>query len=268
MTIKRVDQKITIKDVVFDGRFEVVYQPLILLKDPLHPVCGLEALIRFPFKSHSTEKIISVIESQNLINKLTIEVIKRIAESFKENPNTPISINVSYSSLNTPNFSNELIRTLIPYSLTINNIIIEITEGQKMTPNSTVINNLKFLRAHGAKIALDDFGTGYSNFESLMHFPVDRIKIDKKFIINSLSSLKSKKIFKSIVGLAKSMDLEVVAEGVETLGSELFVKTEGCDIAQGHHIAKPLRYEHLDTFFKFYKKKREKMLGDTKILTA
>ncbi|MCA9749820.1 MAG: EAL domain-containing protein [Romboutsia sp.] len=91
-------------------------------------------------------------------------------------------------------------------------------------------------------IALDDFGTGYSTFETIANYPINAIKIDQSFIKNMEHDHKKEKIIKSIIGLAKNIDIDIIAEGVETESQKDFLITLECDYLQGHIISKPLPY--------------------------
>lgn len=266
MNAEKKDSKLTARDIVFDGKFEVTYQPQIDLKDQLQSVSGLDVHLNFPVRAPS-EKVLFVTERCGLADKLTIQVLRRIGEAFNQPPEATISLNISLFSLDKPSFADDIIKTLKPYNLNIDNLAFEITETQRpLSRNKTVINNLRNLKANGATIVLDNFGVGRSNFDSVLYLPIDTIKIDKSLITNSMISPKSQKIVQSIIYLADSMGLKVTAEGVESMGNLLLMTSLGCHFAQGNHIAKPLSYEHLDTFFKFYNKKRKKLFEDSKAL--
>jgi EAL domain-containing protein (putative c-di-GMP-specific phosphodiesterase class I) len=111
---------------------------------------------------------------------------------------------------------------------------------------------LSELHAMGIELAIDDFGTGYSSLSYLRQFPIDRLKIDKSFILDSHISEDDSSISRTIVRLGHSMNLKVIAEGVENKEHEEFLKREGCDEVQGFRYARALPAEDFDRFIKNY----------------
>ena len=110
------------------------------------------------------------------------------------------------------------------------------------------IRTLKDLHALGVELAIDDFGTGYSSLSYLRQFPIDRLKIDQSFIRNALNNADDAAIARTIIGLGRSLNLKIIAEGVETLEHEQFLLTEGCDEVQGYRYSRPIPG---DAFVKF-----------------
>jgi EAL domain-containing protein (putative c-di-GMP-specific phosphodiesterase class I) len=120
---------------------------------------------------------------------------------------------------------------------------LEITENVAMEYEDVVSNTLKKLKDLGVALAIDDFGTGYSSLSHLYRLPIDTLKIDKSFIEHLEEDSKAKKITATTVSLARTLDLKVVAEGVETAEQLTHLQKVRCELAQGNYIAKPLTGE-------------------------
>lgn len=120
---------------------------------------------------------------------------------------------------------------------------LELTEGMVMKQPEEAVNVLKKLKDLGIKLSIDDFGKGFSSLNYLKLFPIDTLKIDKSFIMNLEKDKASAAIASAVVSLAHSLDLKVVAEGVETDEQSLFLSHRSCDFAQGFYISKPLSPE-------------------------
>jgi EAL domain-containing protein (putative c-di-GMP-specific phosphodiesterase class I) len=110
------------------------------------------------------------------------------------------------------------------------------------------IDTLNLLHRQGVELAVDDFGTGYSSLSYLRQFPIDRLKIDQSFIRNALINQDDRMITKTIINLGHSLNLKVIAEGVETVEHEDFLKEEGCDEVQGFKYTKPLPADKFEAF--------------------
>jgi EAL domain-containing protein (putative c-di-GMP-specific phosphodiesterase class I) len=120
---------------------------------------------------------------------------------------------------------------------------LEITEGVLIGDFSRAVSILRRLKTLGVRIAMDDFGTGYSSLSYLQSFPFDKIKIDRAFISNLESNVQSATIIRAVIGLARGLNLPVLAEGVETEDQLAFLAKESCDEVQGYLIGKPLPIE-------------------------
>jgi EAL domain-containing protein (putative c-di-GMP-specific phosphodiesterase class I) len=120
---------------------------------------------------------------------------------------------------------------------------LEITEGVLIDDFSRAVSILRRLKALGVRIAMDDFGTGYSSLSYLQSFPFDKIKIDKSFISNLGHNNQSATIVRAVIGLARSLDVPVLAEGVETKEQLAFLAKESCNEVQGYLIGRPLPIE-------------------------
>ena len=121
---------------------------------------------------------------------------------------------------------------------------LEITEAALMQNDDTIVNMLHQLRGLGVRIAMDDFGTGYSSLSYLQAFPFDKIKIDQRFICNLEHDAQSATIVRAVIGLARGLNIPVLAEGVETQAQLNFLTAEHCDKVQGFLIGRPEPISH------------------------
>jgi EAL domain-containing protein (putative c-di-GMP-specific phosphodiesterase class I) len=128
---------------------------------------------------------------------------------------------------------------LLETGLAPDRLELEITEGVLLEDFSRALSILRRLKALGVRIAMDDFGTGYSSLSYLQSFPFDKIKIDRSFISNLESNAQSGAIVSAVIGLARGLDLPVLAEGVETEYQRAFLSRESCDEIQGYLIGRP-----------------------------
>ncbi len=127
-------------------------------------------------------------------------------------------------------------------------VIFEVTETSVAEDISKLVENMNLLRELGIRFSMDDFGTGYSSLSYLSKLPIDELKIDKSFISELCNSEKSKTMVRTILNIAKNLNLTVVAEGVEELAQKEFLLEENCDILQGYYFSKPVRKEELEKY--------------------
>ena len=131
------------------------------------------------------------------------------------------------------------------YDIDLSNIEFEVTESVIMKSAERNIEMLRKIKDLGATIALDDFGTGYSSLNYLKRLPIDKVKIDKSFVSDIGIDLKSEFIIEKVIELAHMLNLEVVAEGVETKNQLHYLEKVNCDIIQGYYFSKPLGFDKL-----------------------
>ena len=143
----------------------------------------------------------------------------------------------------------ERVRSILLRSgLAANRLELEITEGVLLTDSALTLHTLRRLKALGVSIAMDDFGTGYSSLSYLQSFPFNKIKIDQSFIANVRRNNHAAAIVRAVIGLGRSLELPVVAEGVESEDQLNFLARESCDQVQGYLLGRPLpiaEYSHV-----------------------
>ena len=238
-----------------EKQLQLHYQPKIRFSDK-KPV-GVEALMRWPVKEGfiPPAKFIPVAETSGLIYELEKFLVERacldyliLAEQGLAEIN--IAINVSASVLETQSFLSYFKSTIKQHSVPPECLCIEITEGSVSRNLSLLVNQLNKYRAIGIKISLDDFGTGYNSLAQLNALPIDQIKIDKSFVDNILTDDRALKINKAIMLIAKTMALEIVAEGIEHEQQGDTMDALGCDLGQGYWYSKPLPIDGLLAWLK------------------
>lgn len=211
-------------------------------------VVGIEGLIRWQHPTRGMVfpgEFVSVVEQSGLIVQLGEWVVNAACAQAsiwqKKYPNIPfrISLNLSSGQFKTRNLSEVLGRIISPYQLKEGTITFEITESMILENTDYAIEFMTALKALGVGISIDDFGTGFSSIRYLNKFPIDSLKIDRSFIENILENADNAIIATSIINLAHTMGLQVIAEGVETQDQLTWLKDAGCDVAQGYHLGKP-----------------------------
>ncbi|HBF8535765.1 TPA: EAL domain-containing protein [Clostridioides difficile] len=235
-----------IKIALVKNQFEVYYQPKFSLVTG--EMIGSEALIRWNHPEHgfiSPAVFIPIAEKSKLILKIGRFVFERVCNDLSEwkkqgKKIVPVSINLSRVELYQPDIVKFINKTIQMYNLSSDLIEIEITETVAINELNILKNVLNELRKYGFSISMDDFGTGYSSISCLRDMPIDILKLDKSFLNGIEHDERSRNIAKSIVSLAKSLDLVVIIEGVESKEQAELMKQFGCDLVQGFYFARPM----------------------------
>ena len=235
-----------LRAALLHNEFELFYQPQIKVDDG--GVIGMEALIRWnhPERGLLTPiHFIDIAEKTGLIIQIgkwvLLEACRQhrqwICDGFKP---LRMSVNISPLQFYQSSFTDQIRSVLNETGMEPSKLELELTEGMFMQNIENVMNVLNELHHLGVLLAIDDFGTGYSNFGYLKRFPINRLKIDQSFIRGIENEVTNMEIVRTIATLAKTMSLELVAEGVETTKEMNIVKSCGCDLAQGYKFSKPL----------------------------
>lgn len=230
------------------------FQPKVELKTGRW--IGAEALIRWNHPKLgmiSNESLIQMAEQNGLIFEVGSFVlraaIEQASEWYEHTHDFKIAVNVSAVQLKNKNFIEQVQHLLSTYQLPTSCLEIEITENcliyNEILANQTLIQ----LRNLGVTLSLDDFGTGCASFSYLKKYPFSIIKIDKSFTQNIAHEENDKEIMRSMIKVAKKMNLEVMVEGIEDLDQEMFVIAEGCDYAQGYLYGKPMDCQQFSEVF-------------------
>lgn len=235
-----------IKIALVKNQFEVYYQPKFSLVNG--EMIGSEALIRWNHPEHgfiSPAVFIPIAEKSKLILKIGRFVFEKVCTDLSEwkkqgKKIVPVSVNLSRVELYQPDIVKFINKTIQMYNLSSDLIEIEITETVAINELNILKNVLNELRKYGFSISMDDFGTGYSSISCLRDMPIDILKLDKSFLDGIEHDERSRNIAKSIVSLAKSLDLVVIIEGVESKEQAELMKQFGCDLVQGFYFARPM----------------------------
>jgi diguanylate cyclase (GGDEF)-like protein len=235
-------------------QFKLYYQPKVETRSGV--IRSAEALIRWV---HPTRGIISPTEFIPLaedcglictIGEWAIREACRQARAWQDDgvPSLRVSVNLSASQFRDSGLVDSIRRALDDAHLEARYLEVELTESAVMSDPEQSIAVLEKLSAMGVLVSVDDFGTGYSSMSYLRRFPIDKLKIDRVFINEIVSRPEDASIVRAIVSLAHSLNLKVVAEGVETPAQLDFLNAAGCDEYQGYHFSHPLPaadFEHL-----------------------
>jgi diguanylate cyclase (GGDEF)-like protein len=242
----RVQMESELHQAIELKQFELHYQPKVDTRTGV--VRSAEALIRWVHPSRglvSPAEFIPLAEECGLIGAIGEWVIReacRQARAWQEEgvPSLRISVNLSASQFREVGLVDSIRRALDDVGLPARYLEVELTESAVMSDPEQSVAILEQLSAMGVLVSVDDFGTGYSSMSYLRRFPIDKLKIDRVFINEIASRPEDASIVRAIVSLAHSLNLKVVAEGVETLAQLDFLKTAGCDEYQGYHYSRPL----------------------------
>ena len=213
-------------------------------------VTGFETLARWKsveFGMISPLQFIPMAEKSGFIKELGRFVIEKtfaFAKSMQGRGLT-VSFNASPMELIQANFADYVISRFDYYGLEPKSVAIEITESSLIESFEKVVKKLQILGRHGIKVYLDDFGTGFSSLTYLKNLPIDVVKIDKSFIDEIVTNDVEKDIVRMIIRLARRLNLEVIAEGVETVDQLRCVSEAGCSIVQGYYVSRPIPQEEV-----------------------
>lgn len=247
--IRKKEIEEDMEKAIEDNQFHVFVQPKYDIAD--NKIVGGEALARWlhPDKGMiSPGDFIPVFEENGFIRFLDYciweETCRFIVDCKKNNLKSyPISINVSRIHFYGKELKHKLLELLEKYNLDASELELEITESVYVEDAALINRRIKELQQLGFKIAMDDFGSGFSSLNMLKELPLDIIKMDLKFLDSAEHVLKSHKILSALIQLAKSLELKVVVEGVETAEQVDFLKTLGKLGVQGYYYSKPLAVE-------------------------
>ncbi|MBW8802817.1 MAG: EAL domain-containing protein [Catenulisporales bacterium] len=233
-----------------EGSFEVYYQPIVWLDDG--DIGGFEALVRWPQPDGTVlppDDFIPLAEATGQILPLGRWILRtatsqaarwnvdRVAQGMAP---VKISVNVSAYQLRDPGFPDEVGKALSDAGLDPAFLMVEATESALIDRAGTALANLRMLAGLGVGVSLDDFGTGYSSLSYLRDLPVTTLKIDKAFVDGVPDEPRQAALVKGIIGIAKSLTLMVVAEGVETAEQRRVLARMGADLGQGYLYARPM----------------------------
>lgn len=233
-----------------NNEFELYYQPQVNENGEIEAV---EALLRWEKLrsfNKNIEELIEAIEEIGLTHELRHLVFEKACSQLKawqdeSRPVKSVAINVTAKQFH-QNFFIEQVRTVVEsYHLKPSQIVLELTEQAIIEDVNGMINKLTLLKEYGIRTSLDDFGTGYSSLAYLKQLPIDQLKIDKMFIKDVTENESSHHIVKTIINLAQLMQIELVAEGIETNVHYEILKNLGCKQFQGYYFSRPLPSEKL-----------------------
>lgn len=253
---ERVILEQSLRIAIKEDELIVYYHPQIDAQT--HTIVGMEALVRWRQKGDENlvapNKFIPLAEETGLIYNIDMIVLKKAMLQFQKwyeqgyNPGR-LSANVSVKTLDKPNFIQDLSSLLNEIDLDPQYLMLEITEGHIMKNPQTSIKKLHQINKLGISIAVDDFGTGYSSLAYLKKLPIKELKIDRAFIEGLPEDEEDVAISRIIISLAEVLQLELVAEGVETKEQKEFMLINGCRTIQGFYYIPPSKAEIIEQHF-------------------
>ncbi|MDE5117508.1 MAG: bifunctional diguanylate cyclase/phosphodiesterase, partial [Trichodesmium sp. St2_bin2_1] len=257
---EKLSLETNLRNALKRSEFHIYYQPKVDIRQG--KITGAEALIRWfhPEKGLiSPAEFIPIAEETGLIISIGEWVLHTACSQTKvwqEEGFAPfqIAVNLSRSQFIHRNLQERIIKIIQEVDLTPNYLELEVTEGLVMQNERAASRIMKAWQNYGIKISMDDFGKGYSSLSYLREFPFDVIKIDKSFIHNIMADSKTEAITIAIIQMAHSLNLKVVAEGVETQAELEFLQRHKCDEIQGYLFGPPLPISKFEQLLKEGKK--------------
>ena len=237
-----------------EGQFLVDYQPQVGADGHM---TGVEALLRWRHPDRNLvppAHFISTAEETSLIIPIGKWVIEQACAQLVKWADHParnhlcIAVNVSVRQFRHPDFVDEVITLVRHYRVPPGKLKLELTESLLAEGIEVTVAKMANLKAMGVALSLDDFGMGYSSLSYLKRLPLDQLKIDREFVKDILTDANDAAIAKTIIGLAQSLGLGVIAEGVETHAQRAFLAQQGCYEYQGYLFSKPLPIDELEAF--------------------
>ncbi len=248
---ERVELEARLRESVRAGRLQLVYQPLY---DLAHGrLIGTEALLRWTepdLGEIPAERFIPIAEETGLIAELGDWALRQAcaqAVSWDRAGVPPLrmAVNLSPRQLHPPGLASRVQATLADATLPPNRLDLELTESTLLALKDSALDELRSLRAHGVGVTVEDFGMGLSALARLQSLPVDRLKIDRSFVHALPNDNEGMRFIHLIITLARTLRLQVVAEGIETEAQMRFLRQEQCDLAQGFLLSRPVPPERI-----------------------
>lgn len=242
------EQRITseMRSALLKGQFQVYLQPIYSAANDT--VVSAEALVRWIHPERgmvSPGEFIPLFEKNGFIVELDLFVRREVMKLIKDRldrgePMVPVSVNVSRVNFYNENFCDELIQDIESRGIPHDMIKFEITESTCTKNPERVLNVVDRLQSNHIKVLMDDFGSGYSSLNMLKEVPIDILKIDMGFLQDIEKSCRAASIVGSVIDMSKKLNIDVIAEGVETEGQKEILMENGCDNIQGYYYSKPL----------------------------
>jgi predicted signal transduction protein with EAL and GGDEF domain len=248
-TLERISLRTKLSHALKRQELSLHYQPQVDLQSGR--IIGAEALLRWnqPMLGMvSPAQFIPIAEENGLIIPIGEWVLREACRQNQEwrklgLPDITVATNLSAVQFRQKNFDKMIMAIVHESGLAPSACELEITESVVMQDAGTTIALLQQLKTFGLKLSMDDFGTGYSSLNYLKKFPIDKLKIDQSFVRDMMIDPDDAVIASTIISMAQSLRLKVIAEGVETVEQLAFLRQQGCDEMQGYYFSKPLPAE-------------------------
>ncbi|MDW3689024.1 GGDEF domain-containing protein [Cupriavidus sp. CV2] len=246
--VNRLALESNLQRALRNDEYVLHYQPIVSLKSG--EIVGAEALVRWRKSEYELvypAEFVEIAEDTGLILPLGIWVLREACTTmarwrrvFPGTPPLTISVNISGHQFKQPDFVELVGGVIADTGISPEALSLEVTESVAMVDSERALSAFEQLRELGVRIGIDDFGTGYSSLGYLHRFPLDFLKIDRSFVARLGRGEDGMQIVKTILSLARNLDIQVIAEGTETQSHVETLKSMGCDFAQGYFFSKPL----------------------------
>ncbi len=246
--VTRLQLETDLRFAIERSEFELFYQPIIALDQAA--LVGFEALVRWNHPQRGLippNEFIPVSESTGLIVPMTVKILHSACSQIvkwqeSSNLSTPLSVavNLSGKHFGHPALVEQINTVIAETGIDPASLKLELTESAVMENAETAILMLKEIKKTGVQISIDDFGTGYSSLSYLHRFPIDLLKVDRSFVSAMEENSENGEIVRTVIALAKALNLKVVAEGIESIHQYHQLKVLGCEYGQGYLFSKPL----------------------------
>lgn len=256
LAFERVVMESSLRMALKEDQFVVYFQPQFDILE--NKITGMEALVRWKHPQIGLvppAKFIPIAEESGLIIEIDNIVMKKAMEYFSQwykeglNPGK-LALNLAMKQLSQKDFISNLLQTMDSLDFQPSWLALEVTEGQIMNNPKASIQKLNQISDVGIELAIDDFGTGYSSLAYLKKLPLDKLKIDQSFVRDIDTDEDDAAITKAIIALGKSLNMQLIAEGVETVEQKDFLLQNGCTNIQGFLYSKPLPADEIKKLLK------------------
>jgi diguanylate cyclase (GGDEF)-like protein len=253
---KQLEMEADLRTALRAGDLELYYQPRVELATG--DVRGVECLLRWNHPRLGMvmpDEFIPLAERSGLIVPIGYWVIDQACQRLRELADLGfaelvLAVNLSFRQFHDRKMTETIFRIIYNANIDTSLLELELTESAMMHDPEYARQCLRELNELGVSFALDDFGTGFSSLSNLQHFPIALVKIDKSFVQGLGESVDSEHIIRAIISLAHSLDMNVVAEGVETYAQMEFLRQLNCDHVQGYYFARPMPWGKLVPFLR------------------
>lgn len=245
--LHRLQLEMELRQAIAEQQFILYYQPIVNLRSGT--IDSLEALIRWnhPTRLISPAEFIGVAEETGLVNSMGALVLREACYQLRDwqkqglvTPTLSVSVNLSARQFAQPDLIEQILQILVETGLEPQCLKLELTESAIMQNADSAAQILQHLRQHRIQLSMDDFGTGYSSLSYLRSFPVDYLKIDRSFVKGLEEDSKELNLVAVILAIAQTMEMQVIAEGIETPDQLAHLRSLNCDFGQGYLFSKPL----------------------------
>jgi EAL domain-containing protein (putative c-di-GMP-specific phosphodiesterase class I) len=253
---ERFSVEVELRRALERDEFVLHYQPKVDLATGRFS--GMECLIRWQHPERGLilpAEFIGIAEEAGLLTPITKWAIRSVCRQLKQwrqqgVGNVPVAVNISPSFFQHRDFEDTVETALAETGTPPEALELELTEATVMSDPQKVLGSMAAMKALGLQIAIDDFGTGYSSLSYLKKLPVDKLKIDQSFIHNIAQDPDNAAVVRAVISIGRSMQLKVIAEGVENISQLAWLQAEGCGEAQGFYFSRPLPTQGMSSLLK------------------